>query len=72
MDENFNTRRTIYKLPRWQVEMVDVARRTGASAKFAGSGGAIIGTYRDETMLESLRASLAAIGCRTTKPQVTG
>ncbi|MBE3131887.1 MAG: GHMP kinase, partial [Acidobacteria bacterium] len=31
MDENFDTRRGIYALPRWQVEMVEAARRTGAS-----------------------------------------
>ena len=72
MDDNFNTRRTIYSLPRWQVEMVEVARRTGASAKFAGSGGAIIGTCRDDTMFDSLRASLAAVSCRTIRPQVAG
>ena len=52
MDENFDTRRSIYNLSPWQVQMVETARRCGASAKFAGSGGAIIGTYRDEAMFE--------------------
>lgn len=70
IDENFETRRGIYNLPRWQVEMVETARRSGASAKFAGSGGAIIGAYRDERMFEDLRAALKAIGCTTVKPQV--
>ena len=40
IDENFDTRRSIYKLPPWQINMVETARRCGASAKFAGSGGA--------------------------------
>lgn len=72
MDENFDTRRTIFNLASWQVQMVEVARRCGASAKFAGSGGAIIGTYRDEVMFENLSAHLAEIGSRTIKPQVCG
>ncbi|HEX7594510.1 MAG TPA: GHMP kinase [Anaerolineae bacterium] len=70
MDENFDTRRRIFNLAPWQVEMVEVARRCGASAKFAGSGGAIVGTYRDEAMFEDLREHLAAIGSHTIKPQM--
>jgi glucuronokinase len=70
INANFDTRRTIYNLPRWQVQMVETARACGASAKFAGSGGAIIGTYRDEAMFEEVRARMAEIGCRTIKPQV--
>jgi glucuronokinase len=69
IDENFNTRRSIYNLPPWQIQMVEVARQCGASAKFAGSGGAIIGTYQGETMYEELRTKLAAIGSRVIKPQ---
>lgn len=71
MNENFDTRRSIYNLSAWQVQMVEVARSCGASAKFAGSGGAIIGTYRDEAMFTELAARLAEIGSRTIKPQIT-
>ena len=71
MDKNFDTRRGIYKLPQWQIDMIDAARACGASAKFAGSGGAILGTYDDEAMFATLRARLAAIGSRTVKPQVS-
>jgi len=70
MDENFDTRRTIYNLPPWQVEMVEVARRCGASAQFSGSGGAIIGIYRDEAMFNRLNEHLAALRSATIKPQV--
>jgi glucuronokinase len=52
--------------------MVETARRCGASAKFAGSGGAIIGVYRDETMFKELCDRMAAIGSDTIKPIVTG
>lgn len=72
INENFDTRRRIYNLPPWQVQMVEAARACGASAKFAGSGGAIIGIYRDEAMFEDVRAHLAALGSRTIKPQVEG
>jgi glucuronokinase len=68
MNENFDTRRSIYQLPDRQVRMVEAARNAGASAKFAGSGGAIVGTYRDEAMLQGLQTDLGAIGCRVIKP----
>ncbi len=70
MDENFDTRLSIYNLPAWQVQMIEEARACGASAQFAGSGGAIIGTYAGEAMFNQVRERLAAIGCRTIKPQV--
>ncbi len=70
MNENFDTRRSIYNLTPWQVQMIEEARRCGASAKFAGSGGAIIGTYRDQAMFDELCTRLAEIGSHTIKPQV--
>ena len=71
MDENFNTRRSIYNLSPWQVQMIETARRCGASAKFAGSGGAIIGTYRDDAMFEQLCQTFSAEAVRVIKPQIT-
>lgn len=68
INENFDTRRKIYQLPAWQVDMVETARHCGATAKFAGSGGAIVGTYRDEAMFLALQASLGALGSRVIKP----
>ena len=70
MDTNFDTRKSIYQLPPGQLEMVEVARQCGASAKFAGSGGAIVGTYRDEAMFEALGQALGGIGCAVVKPQI--
>jgi len=71
IDENFDTRRSIYKLPDWQINMVETARRCGASAKFAGSGGAVIGVYRDEAMFKEISDRMAEIGSKTIKPIVT-
>ncbi len=72
VDTNFDTRRGIYQLPQWQIDMVETARRCGATAKFAGSGGAILGTYNGEPMFATLRQVLAAIGSRTIKPVING
>jgi glucuronokinase len=72
MDENFDTRRRIYNLAPWQIAQVETARRCGASAKFAGSGGAIVGTYRDAAMLEDLKRELGAIGSRAFVPEIRG
>jgi len=72
IDRNFDTRRSIYRIPAWQVQMVEAARACGASAKFAGSGGAIVGTYDGDAMFERVRTSLAAIGSPTIKPIVSG
>ncbi len=70
IDENFDTRRSIVRLPDWQVRMVETARQCGASAKFSGSGGAIIGTYDGQEMFERLRTELARIGSKVIKPQI--
>ncbi|MBM80188.1 MAG: GHMP kinase [Planctomycetaceae bacterium] len=71
IDENFDTRLSICQLPSEHVDMIQRARRSGASAKFAGSGGAIIGTFRDDAMYTALTDDLAQIGCTVFKPQIT-
>jgi glucuronokinase len=70
IDENFDTRHSICRLPDWQTKMITTARRCGASAKFAGSGGAIIGTYADAAMFERLCAELAGIGSQVIRPMI--
>ena len=72
IDENFETRRRIYQLPAWQIDQIETARACGASAQFAGSGGAIIGVYRDEAQFEAVSRALAAIGSKTIRPLVAG
>jgi glucuronokinase len=68
INENFDARRQLYRLPNWQIRMVETARACGASAKFAGSGGAIIGIYKDEAMYQALCAQMAQIGSKVIKP----
>jgi len=70
IDANFDIRRRIYKLPAWQIEMVETARRIGASANFAGSGGAVVGTYgADPQRLDALRAAFKRIECTVVQPR---
>jgi glucuronokinase len=70
INQNFDLRRSICRLPREHVQMIETARGAGASAKFAGSGGAIIGTYDDETMYLQLVQELGRMGCRVIKPDI--
>ena len=72
MDTNFDTRRSIYQLPPGQVEMIERARAVGATAKFAGSGGAIVGVYKDEAMFRGLEAELGKLQCIVMKPRIEG
>jgi glucuronokinase len=62
MDENFNLRRTIMTISPANIEMVEAARRTGAAAKFAGSGGSIVGTVRSDAAFTALEEALSGIG----------
>jgi glucuronokinase len=50
--------------------MVDTARRLGASAKFTGSGGAIVGTYKNEQMFKQLKKKLRSFNVRVIKPKI--
>ena len=70
MDQNFDVRSRICELPPMQVEMVERAREVGASAKFAGSGGAIVGVYRDQAMFEQLQDALGNLDCKVFRPNV--
>ncbi|MBN2291198.1 MAG: hypothetical protein JXM70_02160 [Pirellulales bacterium] len=63
IDRNFDLRRSICDLPAGQVKMVACARQAGVTAKFAGSGGAIVGTYPDQQSLCRLKAELKPLGC---------
>ena len=70
MDKNFNKRRSIYHISEGNIRMVETARAVGASAKFTGSGGAIVGTYRDRKMFNRLKKELGKMGVRTIQPRI--
>lgn len=68
INANFDLRDSICTLNPSHTEMVNVARSCGASAKYAGSGGAIVGTYADQTQLAELQQKLTTLGCTVIKP----
>jgi glucuronokinase len=68
INANFDKRREVCRISEGNVEMVEKARAAGASAKFSGSGGAIVGTYRDECMFGQLVQTLGALGIKVIKP----
>ena len=70
VNANFDLRDRIFNVAPANRAMVMAARAAGASAKFAGSGGAIVGTYEDEAQYNRLVDALAAIGCTTLKPEI--
>lgn len=70
IDANFDLRSTIYRISEGNLQMVRAARAAGASAKFAGSGGAIVGTFQDEQHFERLRAALAPLDVETIQPRI--
>ncbi len=69
VNKNFDIRQSICQVHPAHLAMVEAARSTGATAKFAGSGGAIVGTYQDEPMYQALCQTLSAIGCQVLKPR---
>ena len=70
MNANFDLRASLYQISFKNRQMVNLARSVGASAKFTGSGGAIIGIYKDETMLNQLNRKLRAYNIQVIKPKI--
>lgn len=70
MNENFDCRKQIMPISESNLEMIETARSCGASAKFAGSGGSIIGIYTDDDMLTRLIVELKRLNARVIKPYI--
>ena len=70
MNENFDLRCQIYNVPDSNKRLINAARACGASAKFAGSGGTIIGIYHDDDMLNKLFVELKKHNARVIRPFV--
>ncbi len=54
INRNYDLRESLIEISEENKHMVKLARNVGASAKFTGSGGAIIGTYDNESQFEEL------------------
>jgi glucuronokinase len=70
LDKNFDRRRSLYKLDARNIEMIERVRSVGAHAKFAGSGGAAVGVYKDEAEYEALREVMRDARFEVFKPTI--
>jgi glucuronokinase len=70
INRNFDIRKSVMNLSAKNIEMVETARSLGASAKFTGSGGAIIGTYADDRMYDRLAKTLHEMNIHVLKPSI--
>jgi len=70
INQNFDLRRSVMNISNKNIEMVELARSAGVSAKFTGSGGAIIGTYQDNSMYENLKKILSKKNITIIKPEI--
>jgi glucuronokinase len=70
INANFDLRAKIYRIDRGNLEMVQAARSAGATSNFAGSGGAIVGTYEDDAMFQRLVDVMGPIGVGVIRPKV--
>ena len=70
VNANFDLRAQIYPISEGNLEMIRTARQVGVTSSFAGSGGAITGTYVDEEMFRRLQAAMQSIGVAVVKPVI--
>ena len=70
IDRNFDLRQSICVLNPGHVRMIEIARSCGASAKYCGSGGAIVGTYKNSSDLELLQQQMEKNDCVVFEPEL--
>ena len=68
LNKNFELRKKIFTISDSNLELVEAARNCGASSKFTGSGGSIIGTYANDETLRCLIINMQKINARVIKP----
>jgi glucuronokinase len=70
LSRDFDLRKSVYSISPANLQIVEIARTAGAHAKQTGSGGAVIGTYRDEAHFRELSAAYEENGFATLKVKV--
>jgi glucuronokinase len=71
MDENFNLRSSLLPISAGNLELIKTGRGVGASVKFAGSGGTLIGTYDgDPDRWKRICKVYSEIGAKVFIPQI--
>jgi glucuronokinase len=72
LDANFDRRKKVYKISQENLRMVEAAHSVGLSAKFTGSGGAIVGTCPDQEAFNKLRKKLRQLKIQVIRPRIVG
>ncbi len=72
VDGSFEQRRQMMELDPRHIEMIEAARTCGASANYAGSGGAIVVICAGAEQRERVSSALTEIGCLTLVPALAG
>lgn len=71
MDRNFDIRSGLSRMDPKNVEMIKMARARGVCAKYAGSGGAIVGICESDETFCGLQEDFRTIGCTVIRPRVS-
>lgn len=72
MSRDFDLRESIYDITPRNLRLIEITRGAGAHAKLAGSGGAVIGTYRGDGQYAELRGAYERHGLALKKVRVVG
>jgi len=72
LNQNFDIRDALVDVGDGNKEMVKTAREAGASAKFAGSGGAIVGLYDSEDSFKAMKKAFEPKEIVVFKPKLVG
>ncbi len=70
INRNFDLRRSIFQIREADLKMVETARAAGASCKFCGSGGAVVGTVPSHDAMERVRHAMESAGYVFRAPRV--
>jgi glucuronokinase len=63
MERNLELRRSLYELDSRHTAIADAAHELGSAVNYTGSGGAIVGTVRDDDQLGKLTEAVGKLGC---------
>jgi glucuronokinase len=70
LSRDFDLRRSVYDLTPESIRMIQIARDTGAHAKFTGSGGAAVGVFEDDQHYARLEEAYNRAGYRLIRAHV--
>ena len=71
LDRGFDLRRELIRISPGNIRLIETGRKLGASNQFAGSGGAIVGTYDgDAERLKRLKAAYAEFAAQVIVPEI--